>query len=513
MATREGLKAVQMFDAVARGKIKALWVIGTNPAVSLPDADRAREAIKRLEFLAVSDNVLSNDTINSGAHLLLPAQAWGEKDGTVTNSERRISRQRAFLPAPGEARADWAILADVGRRMGFDGFSFQNAADVFREHAALSAHENDGARDFDIGGLADISDDTYDALFPTQWPVRVGETKGQARLFADGGFFTPDRRARFIAVEPPALRTRTSALYPLRLNTGRVRDQWHSMTRTGASPRLARHTLEPFVEINPDDAARHGVADGGFTRVTTGWGACVLRAAVTDRQPRGQAFAPIHWSGETSSHGRVGALVAPFTDPRSGQPESKATPAAITPHDYSSQGFLLARRGVALPKEAWWARAAIEGGYGYRLASNAAPARWRAFLREAFFGDDVIEYVDEARGVYRAGAFVEDRLELVLIIGPSPASWSAPLALFAHDSLDVQQRKSLLSGRAPDGAADDGPIICACFGVGAKAIRAAITAGCNSTAAIGAALRAGTNCGSCTPELKRLIATGAAAAH
>ena len=173
MAEREGYKAVQMFDAVARGEIKALWIVGTNPAASLPDADAARAALQKLELLIVSDNVLSNDTINSGAHLLLPAQGWGEKNGTVTNSERRISRQRAFLPAPGEARADWAIFADFARRLGFSGFEFQSAADVFREHAALSAFENDGARDFDIGGLARLTDAAYEALEPTQWPIRA----------------------------------------------------------------------------------------------------------------------------------------------------------------------------------------------------------------------------------------------------------------------------------------------------------------------------------------------------
>ena len=181
MATREGLKAVQMFDAIARGDIKALWVVGTNPAASLPNANAARAALSKLELFIVSDNVASNDTINSGAHLLLPAQAWGEKSGTVTNSERRISRQRAFLPTPGEARADWAIFAGVAERIGFAGFAYGAAADVFREHAALSAFENDGLRAFDIGGLARLSDAEYDALAPTQWPVRDGERQRAAR--------------------------------------------------------------------------------------------------------------------------------------------------------------------------------------------------------------------------------------------------------------------------------------------------------------------------------------------
>jgi len=506
MATQDGHKAVQMFDAVARGEIKALWVIGTNPAASLPDADKARAALKNLELLIVSDNVISNDTINAGAHVLLPALAWGEKDGVVTNSERRVSRQRAFLPAPGEARADWAIFAQLARRMGFSGFDYRGPADAFREHAALSAFENDGARDFDLGGLAGLSDEEYDALSPTQWPIRVGERAGRARLFSDGGFFTPDRRARFVAPEPPALRTNTSSLYPLRLNTGRVRDQWHTMTRTGASPRLARHLAEPFVEVNAADAERFRVSDGGFAHVSTEWGACVLRVIVTDRQRAGQIFAPIHWTDATSSNARVGAMVAPFVDPISGQPEAKATPASIAPRAFASQGFLLARRDAELPSEAWWTRAAIPGGAGYRIASDAPPGNWRGFLKDAFCGADVVEYVDEARGIFRAAGFEGERVDFAFFIGPGLApGWDATQRHFAQDALSASERRSLLSGRARVGAEDDGAVICACFGVGAKAIGAAIAQGCDSPRAVGAKLRAGTNCGSCIPEIKRLI--------
>ena len=160
MAEREGLKAVQMFDAIARGEIKALWVMATNPAVSLPRAAAVREALGKLELFVVSENVISNDTVNAGAHVLLPAAAWGEKDGTVTNSERRISRQRAFLPLPGEAKPDWQIVSEVAGKLGFaEAFAYRSAADVFREHAALSGFENNGTRDFDIGGLATMSDD------------------------------------------------------------------------------------------------------------------------------------------------------------------------------------------------------------------------------------------------------------------------------------------------------------------------------------------------------------------
>lgn len=504
MARREGHKAVQLFEAIDRGEIKALWVVGTNPAASLPDADKMRAAMGKLDLLIVSDNVLSNDTINSGAHLLLPAQAWGEKSGSVTNSERRISRQRAFLASPGEARPDWAIFCEFAKRMGFSGFDFRSAAEVFREHAALSAFENDGARAFDIGGLAGLSDAAYDALEPTQWPIGAGETTGRKRLFGHGGFFTSSGRAKFVAPAAPRLAAPISNSFPMRLNTGRVRDQWHTMTRTGASPRLSRHLPEPFVEINPQDAAAFGVVDGGFARVSTGRCACVLRAVVTDRQPRGNIFAPIHWTEETSSHGRVGALVAPFVDPFSGQPEAKATPVALAPVVFANQGFVLARRSLPPPSGVWWARAAVPGGVGYRIASDLSPAEWRMFLRNATSREDTIEFFDDARGIFRGAAFHMDRVELAVFVGPSALSWDAVLTLFAQERVEARQRLALLAGRM-DGVEDDGPIICACFGVGANRIAGAIEEGCRTPDAIATKLRAGGNCGSCIPEIKRMM--------
>src|ERR1700712_775241 len=350
IATHEGLKAVQMFEAIGRGEIKALWVIGTNPAVSLPDADAARSRLKKLELFVVAENVRSNDTVNAGAHVLLPAQAWGEKSGTVTNSERRISRQRAFIEPPGETRPDWWIVGEVAKRLGFGaGFDFNSAAAVFREHAALSAFENHGSRDFDIGALQSLSDEAFDAMAPVLWPNRLGDTEAQERFFAEGGFFANDHRARFIAPEIPALRTETSAGRPLRLNTGRIRDQWQTMTRTGMSPRLGQQLPDPFVEVHPDDALRFGVFDDGFARVTTDYGQCTLKVVVSERQQRGMLFAPIHWSEATASAARVGALVAPFTDPFSGQPENKATPASIAPYEYVFRGFALSRTELELP--------------------------------------------------------------------------------------------------------------------------------------------------------------------
>jgi assimilatory nitrate reductase catalytic subunit len=513
IATHEGLKAVPMFEAIARGEIKALWVMGTNPAVSLPDADVARAALGKLELFVVSENVRSNDTVNAGAHVLLPAQAWGEKSGTVTNSERRISRQRAFLAAPGDAKPDWWIVCEVARRLGFGAaFDFQSAADVFREHASLSAFENGGSRDFDIGALSILSEEAFDTMTPLQWPARSGDAGSQPRFFADGEFFTGDRKARFVAMEIPALRTETSAARPLRLNTGRIRDQWHTMTRTGTSPRLGQHLPEPFVEIHPDDAMRYGVRDSSFARVTTDYGQCTLRVVVSARQQRGMLFAPIHWSRETASGARVGALVAPFTDPFSGQPENKATPATIMPYEYVFRGFALSRHALDLPQHAWWARVAVGGGYGYLLADNADLPSWQAWLRSVA-GDDLAEYRDFGDGVYRASSFNGHRIETCLFLGPArdAGDWELVRSLFAAEALSDAQRRSLFSGRPMDGVASTGPVVCACFGVGRTTICDAIAAGANTVGEIGARLKAGTNCGSCIPELKRLITQGVAA--
>jgi assimilatory nitrate reductase catalytic subunit len=485
--------------------------MATNPAVSLPHASHVREALKKLDLFVVSENVLANDTVNAGAHILLPAAAWGEKDGTVTNSERRISRQRRFLPAPGEAKPDWWIVTQIAHRMGFAAqFAYGSAADIFREHAALSAFENGGGRDFDIGALATISDAAFDALDPVQWPLRARETpQGKdRRFFMQGGFYTPDRKARFIVLEPPAPRAPTNKEFPFRLNTGRVRDQWHTMTRSGLSARLGTHAPEPFVEVHPADAKAMDLADGGFAKVATRLGSCVLKVTISDRQRRGSLFAPIHWSDATASAARIGDLVMPETDRYSGQPDAKATPASIAPVHFAFRGFALTRRPISAPRHAWWARVAVAGASGLLLATNDGPEIWRGRVRQ-MLGTELAEYVDQQRGVYRAASFVAGELTGCLFIGAAETApqWDAVKALFATETLADDARRILLSGRSADGVASAGPIVCACFSVGVAAIRAALQAGAaTSVEGIGEALRAGTNCGSCLPELKRLLA-------
>jgi assimilatory nitrate reductase catalytic subunit len=206
IARAPGLKAVDMFEAVGEGKIRAIWIMGTNPAVSLPNSSRVRAALADCEFVVVSECVEKTDT-TAFAHVLLPAQSWGEKDGTVTNSDRTISRQRAFRRATGEARADWWAICGLAKRMGFsDAFNFAGPAQIFREHACLSAFENSGERVFNLAGLARLDDEGYADLEPVQWPLLERTAEATKRLFSDGRFATPSGRARFVAVrfEKPA---------------------------------------------------------------------------------------------------------------------------------------------------------------------------------------------------------------------------------------------------------------------------------------------------------------------
>ena len=507
MATAQGLKAVDLFEAIERGAIKALWIMSTNPVVSLPRADAMRAALRKLDLLVVSEVSAHVDGLLDAATIVLPAAAWGEKDGTVTNSERVISRQRSFRQPPGEAWPDWRQVGEVARRLGHGpAFAYRGAADIFREHAALSAFENDGARAFDIGGLATLTDGEYDALAPTQWP-RPGSGKGRKRFFADGAFLYPDGRARFVVVKDPLPPPLTEA-FSLVLNTGRVRDQWHTMTRTGLSPRLARHREAPFVEVHPDDVERFGLVDGGFATVTTPHGNAELRVVATASQRRGSLFAPIHWTAATAGRARVGALTHASVDPVSGQPDSKATPATIAPSPVAAEGFLVSRRRVAAPEWLAHARIAIPGGEAIVFASAERPAALQAFLSN-WLGRvaSPSRRADEGAQSFQLATFADDRLEILLHVAPKldRAAFDAAIALLALSTIDAQERRFALAGRTLEAGASASPLICACFAVRRDAIEAAIAAGAGDVEAVGGATRAGTNCGSCRAEIRQLV--------
>ncbi|CAG9168476.1 Nitrate reductase [Cupriavidus laharis] len=512
MADHAGLKAVELFNAIEQGRVKAVWVIATNPVVSLPDADQVRRALAKCELVVSSDIIERTDT-NDAAHVLLPALGWGEKDGTVTNSERRISRQRAFLPAPGEARADWRILCDVARRMGFAGFDYAGQHEIFDEHARLSAWRHDEApRAFDIGGMAGMDKDSYDNFEPVQWPVVAGSPAGTRRLFEDGRYAHADGLARFVATPTRAPAHAPDDDFPLILNTGRVRDQWHTMTRTGKSARLADHLPEPFVDMHPQDALLCGVGEGKLARVSTRWGAMVARVRHGGGIPRGSVFVPIHWNGQFSSDARVGALVNPVVDPVSGEPEFKHTPVCVEPFGVNWHGFVLSRKELPADSLTYWTRVQGQRFQRYEFAGRegiADRAAWARNLLGVTDPDaDWLEYEDRSAGTYHAGYVVNDRLEACVYIATRPElpsrSWLAEL--FGRERLEDTDRIGLLMGQPMQKGADAGPTVCSCFGVGRNTICDAVRKhGLTTPAEITACVKAGGNCGSCVPELKKLL--------
>ena len=516
MATNPGLKAVDLFDAVLDGRVKALWIMGTNPAVSMPRAGRVRDALAACPFVAVSDCWPTDTT--AFADVVLPALGWGEKDGTVTNSERCISRQRRFRAPPGEAHADWWMLAEIARRMGWRAaFAYRQPADIFREHAALSAFENGGtaARVFDIGALREIGDTEYDALRPVQWPLPSGAARGRNRLFGDRLFATADGRARLVPTPYRPLAILQSEARPLVLNTGRLRDQWHTMTRTGRLPRLLTHQSEPLLEVHPDDAACFGLVDGSFARIESDQAAVVLPVRFSLRQRRGEVFAPMHWTRAFTSAGPIGVLVGAATDPVSGQPELKATLVRVSPVVPLWRGLLLSR-ALALPSgQYYWSRVPLDRGQAFDLAgwmplpSGHGKAAWVGDLLGASSNAELVIYADPGRGRFRYGSVVDGRLDAALFLARSTAGLPPrdAVAELLGEELAPQMRMALLSGRAArEDVASRGHTVCACFGVALQTLQAAITdRKVANVAEIGALLRAGTNCGTCVPELRTIL--------
>ena len=517
IARKPGLAAVELFDAIYDGKVKAVWIICTNPVVSLPNADKVKQALQQCEFVVVSDCIANTDT-TALAHVALPALGWSEKDGTVTNSERCISRQRALFSSAGSAKPDWWIITQVARRMGFErAFHYQSASEIFREHAALSGFENNaeqGLRDFDISAFAEISQHDYDRLQPVQWPVNQAYPQGRARIFADGQFFTASGKAQFIAIEPRSPVNLPDKNYPLILNTGRLRDQWHTMTRTAISAKLNQHKPEPFVEVHPVDAQRYALLPNTLAVIESQWGSMLARVQITGSQQQGSLFVPMHWTEQYASQGRMGALVNPVVDPVSKQPESKHTPVRIKAYQPVWQGFILSRRELTVTESEYRVKIKGEQFYRYELAGETLPEEdWRSCVRKnlsSAAGEDAHwqEYQDPAKGNYRAARIVDNQLETVVFIAADSnlpeRSWLT--GLFVKPQLETAERMALLTGMPPLGVPDVGIIVCACFNVGEKTIRTAIKEkGLKTHQEVGLCLKAGTNCGSCVPEIKALL--------
>jgi assimilatory nitrate reductase catalytic subunit len=383
---------------------------------------------------------------------------------------------------------------------------------VFREYARMTAYENAG-RFLHLGPFAGLTADEYDALEPVQWPVTAHG--GTPRLFTDGRFQFPDGRARMVPATAAGPAEVVDLAYPLALNTGRVRDHWHTMTRTGLAPELCRHAPEPYVEIHPDDARPLGVADGGLTRVQTRQGEAVAVARVTDRQRQGSVFMPMHWTAAYAAQGRANTLVAPRVDARSGQPEFKHTPARVRAYRETWRGFFMARQAWSAPQGVGviWRRIPQSACQLHEFAGRGDAAE-REALRKALTRDtgvDALRFEDAVTGALREAWVAAGRLERLLFTtctgGLPPRDWLAEL--FAAGELAPVDRALLLVGRSPGQPVDAGPVVCACRGVRQAKIEAAIAGGCGTVDAVGEATGAGASCGSCRPEIARLLGQAA----
>ncbi len=499
MVKNQGRKAVDMFADIESGKIKAVWIMATNPAVSLPNSEAVTRALKKCPLVVVSD-VTHTDT-TAFADVLLPASGWGEKDGTVTNSERFLSRQRAVVPAPGEARADWRVICQVAAALGFeDAFAYHEVSDVFAEHARFSGYRNEGGRLFNISEFGQISREDYDLMVPRQWP--------QQRPFATGQFQTPDGRANFIAVENRMAALANRQSNRLTLNTGRIRDQWHTMTRTGNAAALYQHQAIAWLDISQADADRHDLQTGDLCQLRQGSDTANLPVRVNEAMTSGQVFVPMHWSDKNSSHGRVNRMVPAVTDPISGQPALKSASVALT----------------SLPTYAWvevcceptidvelshasgvsfWSVARDEGCLVYQVAVDAPEGlNWLLELvRQVTSSSKDILFEDSLTGVIRGRGYAGDQLAWTLQSNQRLAEARATGLSGPDDDEIVWQDLSILA--VPPGA--NSPRICTCFEVSEYAISQAILAGVDTTEALGKTLKCGTNCGSCVPEINRLI--------
>lgn len=527
IARQPGLKAVDLFQAVESGKIKAIWIMATNPIVSLPDADQVKRALEKCEFVVVSDICLDTDTTQY-ADVLLPALGWGEKDGTVTNSERRISRQKAFLPAPGEAKADWWAISRVAKALGFRGFDFNNSHDIFLEHARLSAYQNSSLsqrentpnfRYFNLQGLTHLGFAEYQNLAPIQWPVWDKQEVHQVgQLFSQGQFSHADGKARLVPTVAANPIHAISAEYPLILNTGRIRDQWHTMSRTGLSASLSQHRAEPYCELHPQDALKYGLKDAELVEVKSAWGSCVLRVQFSQNMRRGQIFAPIHWNDQFASDARIGKVVNPVVDPISGEPEFKHTPVMIQPFYTQWQGVLYVREGfeqqiqTMIENTVWWSKIQTTQAIRYELADRRRFSDITGQIKSLLaFDDESFEWLnleDQTAHISHSVVLQDGQLIASFYIAPvallPDRDWVA--GLFRRERLSALHRKALLAGQAMSMGNSEGALVCSCFKVGKNRIIQTIKdKNITHEKQVTACLKAGGNCGSCLPEIRGLI--------
>lgn len=563
---KPGKTAVEMFQAAADGEIKALWIACTNPAQSMPDQRTVRRALERCDFVVVQEAYATAATCDF-ADLLLPATTWGEKIGTVTNSERRISRVRPAAPAPGQARHDWLIGVDLARRLerqlprrtlhGASLFPYNTANAAEGVEAIWNEHrESTRGRDLDITGLSYA---LLDAA-PRQWPFPKGSegaSQGQARLYEDGVFPTSDGRARFVNTVYKPLAEPRESRFPFSLTTGRLRDQWHGMTRTGTLGRLFGHVAEPCVQMNAQDMARRLLKEGELVHVTSKRGSIVVPVQASSEVAVSQAFMAMHWGEEylsgVSAQGErlagVNALTTSAYCPSSKQPELKHAavkilkaelPWSLLAMAWLPDGDALAARTqlkalmaafpftscVLFSNNAPLGGAVSERtGVLFRAASHEAPAPALLLQIEqamGLAGHEALRYADLRKGQHRTARLVRGpegvTIEGFVLAGDTSAE--AWIKTLLQDELPAQAYGRLLlspGARAPVAVQSRGKPVCTCFNVTDAAIASALiemsAAGADAQmqseaerlSALQAKLACGTNCGSCVPELKRLL--------
>lgn len=515
-----GLSAVELFEAVRVGKVKALWIACTNPAQSMPDQRKIHEALANCPFVVVQEAYATTETCRY-ADLLLPAAGWGEKEGSVTNSERRVSHVRRAVPAPGEARADWAITCDFARRLerqlrpGQPSlFDFASPAALFEEYKQLTA-----GRDLDLSGLSHA---LLDDLGPQQWPFPAGAIAGTPRLYADGVFPTASGRARFQADPYRAPQEKREARYSLTLNTGRLRDQWHGMSRTGTVARLFGHVEEAVLSLHPDELRRRRLASGDLVTLRSRRGALIVPVQADEAVRPGQAFLPMHWGDRFLKGLGTNVLTLPAYDPLSKQPELKHAGVEVDKVELPWQLFALVEGDVQehftalrpLLEEFPYASLTLAGrerpALLVKAAGAVAPEGELLARIDALLGLDqgpVLAYDDPRRTVGKRVRIEDDRITAIRLAGETAArDWLK--ALWEEGKADVELRRWLLAPLStPPGnvGACKSKTLCSCMNVSETAIRAGIERGLDLDG-LKQELKCGTSCGSCVPEIKRMLA-------
>ena len=541
MPATPGKAAVELFEAAADGQIKLLWIACTNPAHSLPDQTLVRRALQRAEFVVLQDAYATTATARY-ADLLLPAATWGEKEGTVTNSERRISRVRAAVAAPGQAWADWRIVTEVARRVQPllptrahlpSLFPYDGPEAIWKEH-----RESTRGRDLDITGLSWAQLEAA----PQQWPCPQGQPQGSARLYTDGRFATPDGRARFVLPQPGTVVEPTDARYPFALITGRLRDQWHGMSRSGTVESLWAHASEPVAQMAREDMDRLGLAPGELAYLTSRRGTVLAPVQPDEGLRSGQVFMAMHWGDEVlggaSSTGKrlagVNALTTAARCPQSLQPELKHAAIKVLkaelPWGVWAQAWLplaqvhLARQTLeglmaAFPFASCTLFGRPETGVGLQLRAAAHQAVDTALLERiaqilGVHAPGALHYQDARRGQWRRALLQGDGstqvLQGMVLAGDVRAqAWIAPLLQERQNAQPLRRALLQPGAQPPVQVASRGATVCSCVGVAENTITDALQR-CTGDAAqrlqqLKDGLGCGTQCGSCVPQLQRMV--------